>query len=117
MKSPAEILDDATLVASYSFDNGSFYDSGPNRINGVSAKENEKTFFLKTKSLLQSWLNLTSVTGRVNEGILFNGSGQAFRVNGLTVMGANYRSYSIALWIYRSSPATGNGTIIHLSAL
>jgi hypothetical protein len=35
-KSAAEILIDATLVAYYSFDNGSFYDSGPNKINGVS---------------------------------------------------------------------------------
>jgi hypothetical protein len=35
-KSASEVLDDATLVAYYSFDNGSFYDLGPNRINGVS---------------------------------------------------------------------------------
>jgi len=35
-KSAAELLSDATLVAYYSFDNASFYDSGPNRINGVS---------------------------------------------------------------------------------
>jgi hypothetical protein len=35
-KTEIEILTDATLVAYYSFDNGSFYDSGPNKINGVS---------------------------------------------------------------------------------
>ena len=36
-KNATEILDDATLVAYYSFDNGTNYrDSGPNRINGVS---------------------------------------------------------------------------------
>lgn len=35
-KTATEILDDATLVAYYSFDNGSFLDRGPNRINGVS---------------------------------------------------------------------------------
>jgi hypothetical protein len=35
-KTADEILIDATLVAYYSFDNGSFYDSGPNKINGVS---------------------------------------------------------------------------------
>ncbi len=35
-KTATEILTDATLVAYYSFDNGSFYDSGPNKINGVS---------------------------------------------------------------------------------
>ncbi len=41
-KSASEVLDDATLVAYYSFDGGSFYDSGPNRINGVSLKEQNK---------------------------------------------------------------------------
>lgn len=35
-KTANEILDDATLVAYYSFDNGSLFDRGPNRINGVS---------------------------------------------------------------------------------
>lgn len=35
-KTASEILDDATLVAYYPFDNGSFFDRGPNRINGVS---------------------------------------------------------------------------------
>ena len=36
VKTEIEILTDATLVAYYSFDNGSFYDLGPNKINGVS---------------------------------------------------------------------------------
>ncbi len=35
-KTEIEILTDATLVAYYSFDNGSYDDSGPNKINGVS---------------------------------------------------------------------------------
>jgi hypothetical protein len=35
-KTATEILSDATLVAYYSFDNGSFYDLGPNKINGVN---------------------------------------------------------------------------------
>jgi len=35
-KTATEILTDATLVAYYSLDNESFYDSGPNKINGVS---------------------------------------------------------------------------------
>ena len=34
-KTPTEILADATLVASYSFEGGSFLDSGSNGINGV----------------------------------------------------------------------------------
>ena len=38
-KSATEILSDATLVAYYPFDNGSLYDQGPNRINGVSYRK------------------------------------------------------------------------------
>jgi hypothetical protein len=34
-KTLAQVLSDATLVAYYSFDNGSFNDLGPNKINGV----------------------------------------------------------------------------------
>jgi hypothetical protein len=34
-KNSTEILWDATLIAYYSFDGGSYYDSGPNKINGV----------------------------------------------------------------------------------
>lgn len=74
-------------------------------------------FLLRNSTLLQTWLNLTSIAGRVNEAILLDGPSQAFRVSGLTLMGVTYRSYSVALWIYRSSPAFGNGTLIHLSAL
>ena len=40
-KTEIEILTDATLVAYYSFDNGSFCDSGPNKINGVSQTVNK----------------------------------------------------------------------------
>jgi hypothetical protein len=59
---------------------------------------------------------VTSVTGRVNQSILFNGDGQYFQANSFTLLGAVYRPYSIALWVYKSSPAMGNGTILHLSA-
>ena len=38
-KTSDEILTDATLVAYYSFDSGSFYDLGPNKINGVSQEK------------------------------------------------------------------------------
>lgn len=34
-KTADEILTDATLIVYYSFDNGSFNDMGPNKINGV----------------------------------------------------------------------------------
>ena len=39
VKSASEVLSDATLVAYYSFDNGSLFDLGPNRINGVRQRE------------------------------------------------------------------------------
>jgi hypothetical protein len=45
-KTASQVLDDATLVAYYSFDNGSFYDSGPKRTNGVSLKNKQTYFFL-----------------------------------------------------------------------
>ncbi len=45
-KTEIEILTDATLVAYYSFDNGSFYDSGPNKINGVSWNINKYRLYL-----------------------------------------------------------------------
>jgi hypothetical protein len=60
---------------------------------------------------------VTSVTGRVNQAILLNADGQYFQATGFVLLGSTYRSYSISIWIYRSSPALGNGTIIHLSAL
>jgi len=59
---------------------------------------------------------VSSIPGRVNQGILFNASQAYFQATGFTLLGASYRSYSIALWIYKLSPAIGNGTIIHLSA-
>ncbi|UJR11288.1 hypothetical protein I4U23_015469 [Adineta vaga] len=95
-KTEDEILEDATLVAYYSFDNGSFLDYGPNKINGTG-------------------VDTRSVAGRVNEGILFNTSGSYFQSGGFTLLGYSYRSYSIALWVYRSSPATGFGTLLHTS--
>jgi hypothetical protein len=45
-KTAVEILTDATLVAYYSFDDGSFYDSGPNKINGVSWNINKYRLYL-----------------------------------------------------------------------
>lgn len=45
-KTADEILTDATLVAYYSFDNGSFDDLGPNKINGVSFKINNYSLYL-----------------------------------------------------------------------
>ena len=41
-KTESEVLSDATLVAYYSFDNGSLFDLGPNRINGVRPRSKER---------------------------------------------------------------------------
>ncbi len=60
-------------------------------------------------------MNISSVTGRVNQGILFNDTEAYFQATGFTLLGASYRSYSVALWIYKLSPPEGNGTIVHLS--
>ncbi len=59
---------------------------------------------------------MSSIPGRVNQGILFNASQAYFQATGFTLLGNPYCSYSIALWIYKSSPAIGNGTIVHVSA-
>ena len=52
-KSSSEILDDATLVTWNSFDSVSYYDSGP-------------------LNLTVTAVNVTSVSGRVNQAISFN---------------------------------------------
>ena len=51
-KNASEILDDATLVCWHSFDNASYYDSGPLRLNGIAE-------------------NISFVSGRRNQAINF----------------------------------------------
>jgi len=46
-----------------------------------------------------------------------NGTGEYFQASGFVLLGSTYRSYSISVWVYKSSPAVGSGTIVHLSAL
>lgn len=60
-KNASEILLDASLVAYFSFDNQSYLDSGPNHILGTA-------------------VNITSVSGRVNQAIKFNSSSSYFQV-------------------------------------
>ena len=45
-KTQIEVLIDATLVAYYSFDNGSYNDLGPNKINGVSQMMKKDVLYL-----------------------------------------------------------------------
>ena len=61
-KNGSEILDDATLVTHHSFDTvGSYHDDGP----------------LK---LIATYSNITSVAGRVNQGITFTSDSSYYQV-------------------------------------
>lgn len=60
-KSSSEILADATLTAYFSFDGGSYADSGPNNVNGTGS-------------------GLNSVTGKSNQAISFTTNSSYFQV-------------------------------------
>jgi hypothetical protein len=97
VKSSCEILETATLVAYFTFDNGLFLsDSGPN-----SLKANTQS-------------TLPSSTGRFSQAITFNGSPSSyFQIKGFTALGINNGAFSISLWI---RPASLSGIIVHVSA-
>ncbi|CAF4417738.1 unnamed protein product [Adineta steineri] len=52
-KSAGDILNDATLASWHSFDSGTTYDSGPNKLHGTA-------------------INVTLVPGKVGQGLNFN---------------------------------------------
>ena len=83
-KSATEILNDATLVAYYSFDLPyPNYDNGPNGLNGTS-------------------VNTGIITGRVNQAMGFTGSSSYFQAYGFyqTIYGVySSKPFSISLWI------------------
>ncbi|CAF1344643.1 unnamed protein product [Didymodactylos carnosus] len=93
-KTATEILDDATLTAFYSFDSGSLYDSGPNKING-------------------SGFNTSVVSGKVGQAIRFAQNYSYFQITGLLLLGIPNQPYSLALWI--KPTVSVNGTLIHTS--
>jgi hypothetical protein len=93
VKSASEILDIATLVTYYSFDNQTLLDSGPNLINGTG-------------------INVAYASGRVNEAITLNVTPSYIQINNLVLLGTENWPYSFALWIYAYS--TTNGTLIHM---
>ena len=97
VKTPAEILDDATLTLYFSFDNGSAHDSGPLRINGSRVGSTSK------------------VTGRVGDAIHFGSTVASYVVvSGLVLLGTSNQSYSMSIWI---KPAIiRNSSIIHVSS-
>ena len=100
-KSAIEVLDDATLVAYYSFDDPTLpsLDSGPLGINGIVGS------------------NVSSgVPGRVNQGLLLPGisSGSFFQMTRLRRLGIQNYPFSISLWLNPTS--VNSGTIVHLSS-
>jgi hypothetical protein len=100
-KSASEVLDDATLVVYYSFDDPALpqLDFGPLGINGTAGA------------------NVSGgVPGRMNQGLLFPGTSSTsfFQMTGLRRMGIPNYPFSISLWLNPAS--VENGTIMHLSS-
>jgi hypothetical protein len=94
VKNASEILDEATLVAYYSFD-GSYIDSGPNNINNITSVST--TFDLN---------------GRFNQALLINSQNLSyFQTTGFYYLGQTNYPYSFSLWIY---PSINNGTILQV---
>ena len=95
-KNSTEILQDATLVVYFSFDNNSTYDEGPLRINGSHVG------------------NTTFVPGRVGQALEIKNINQSdFSVHGLVLLGISNRSYSFSIWI--RPYIQQKSTILHLS--
>ncbi|CAF1496506.1 unnamed protein product [Adineta steineri] len=96
-KSSCEILEIATLVAYFTFDNGLFLnDSGPNS--------------------LQATTNSTSSTasGRFSQAISFTGSNSSyFQMSDFTALGISNRPFSISLWV---RPISLRGIIVLISS-
>ena len=87
-KNSSEILNDATLVAYYSFNDNSLNDFGPNAINGVSFE-----------TILE------------NNALLLNNTQSYFQSYGFVLLGIDNSSYSFSIWIYPFQ--TNNITILH----
>ncbi|CAF1366403.1 unnamed protein product, partial [Didymodactylos carnosus] len=83
-------------MAYYSFDNGSFYDSGSRHINGTGS-------------------NAWSIDGRLGQALNLVVNPAYFTATGFTWLGASNRAFSIALWI-NPVTVTDGGTIIHVGS-
>ncbi|CAF1153232.1 unnamed protein product [Adineta ricciae] len=97
VKSSEEILEEATLVAHYPFDN-SYNDTGPNQmINNT---------FLST---------MFDSNGRFDQCLLINSTDLSyFQTTGFYYLGQNNYTFSFSLWIY---PFITNGTILQISSI
>ena len=85
-KSSAEILMEATLFASYSFD-GDLSDNGPNGLNG-------------------SGMVMYEPVGNSGQALAFNDNDTMFQANGMTIFSLGNQSFSIALKIKPFANAT-----------
>ncbi|CAF1484618.1 unnamed protein product, partial [Adineta steineri] len=96
VKTSAELLDEATLVAYYPFDN-SYTDLGPNQfINSTTVS----TMF--------------DSSGRFNQALLINSTNSSyFQTTSFYYLGQTKYPYSFSLWIY---PFVNNGTILQVSS-
>jgi hypothetical protein len=92
-KTVAEILNDASLVAYYSFDCESTFDSGPNLLHGTAVEQ-------------------MNVVGQVNNALQFNSSNAYFQAFGFTALGSSKEPYSVSLWV---KPLSLAGTLVHVS--
>ncbi|CAF1533832.1 unnamed protein product [Adineta ricciae] len=97
IKNTSELLDEATLVAYFSFDN-TYNDNGPNQMIKIT--------FISTSFDSQ---------GRFNQCLLLNNLANLsyFQIDGLYYLGQTNYSYSFSLWIY---PFNNNGTILQVSS-
>ena len=97
VKSTSEILEIATLVAYFTFDNGSFLiDSGPNSLQATTQST-----------------SLTS-SGRYFQAITFNGlTTSYFQIAGFVSLGMSTKPFSISLWI---RPLSLEGSLIFVSS-
>lgn len=94
IKSDKEMLNDATLVASYTFDN-SYLDAGPNKIMNTTQMETK-----------------FDVAGQSNEALVFDLNNPSyFQTNGFYFLGRTNYSYSFTLWI---CPLENLGTILQV---
>jgi len=94
VKNASELLDEATLVAYYSFD-GSYIDSGPNNINNIT--------------IISTAFDLN---GRFNQALRINSQNLSyFQTTGFYYLGQTNYPYSFSLWIY---PFINNGTILQV---
>lgn len=89
-KSSTDILDDATLVAYFSFDGTTLAeDMGPNKLYG-------------------SLSNVNVYVGKISRGLSFSGSLSYFQAYGCLYFTLANKPYSFAMWIYPYSVSGGN---------